>query len=332
MAFQNTALVITSIAPPNTVLQGYAAACSKQGIHFIVIGDTKSPSDFKLDGCHFFSIEQQLKMSFQTAQITPTKHYARKNIGYLEAIQNGATTIIETDDDNLPYASFWEQRKKTWEVDFIEQKGWLNIYNLFTPKKIWPRGYPLEFIHQIATESGSPKTIDCPIQAGLANQEPDVDAVYRLVIGEEVTFEDRAPIVLGKHTWCPFNSQNTTWFKEAFPLLYLPATCSMRMTDIVRGFVAQRIAWANDWYIQFHKATVYQERNEHNLIHDFKGEISGYLNNDKIVKALSELELIPNDCFTNLDRCYQCLVELEIVTIEELDILKAWKNDLNSII
>ena len=36
--------------------------------------------------------------------------------------------------------------------------------------------------------------------------------------------------------YSPFNSQNTIWFKEIFPLLYLPVSCSMRATDIIRGF------------------------------------------------------------------------------------------------
>ena len=43
---------------------------------------------------------------------------------------------------------------------------------------------------------------------------------------------------LGK-AYSPFNSQNTIWFKEIFPLLYLPVSCSMRATDIIRGLVAR---------------------------------------------------------------------------------------------
>ena len=44
------------------------------------------------------------------------------------------------------------------------------------------------------------------------------------------------------------------------------------MTDIWRSFVAQRIAWANGWAILFHEPTVWQDRNEHNLMRDFRDE------------------------------------------------------------
>ena len=48
---------------------------------------------------------------------------------------------------------------------------------------------------------------------------PDVDAIYRLTAKLPIIFEKNNTIALGSKTWCPFNSQNTTWFKPAFPLL-----------------------------------------------------------------------------------------------------------------
>ena len=54
-----------------------------------------------------------------------------------------------------------------------------------------------------------------------------------------------------------------------YPLLYLPAYCSFRMTDIWRSFVAQRIAWENGWRLLFHGPTMEQERNVHDLMKDF---------------------------------------------------------------
>ena len=57
------------------------------------------------------------------------------------------------------------------------------------------------------------------------------------------------------------------------------------MTDIWRSFVAQRICWENNWHINFHSSNVVR-RNEHNLLNDFKDEIVGYLNNDKLINEL----------------------------------------------
>src|SRR5205807_7157091 len=130
------------------------------------------------------------------------------------------------------------------------------------------------------------KLLNCPIQQGLSDENPDVDAIYRMANPLPVLFDKANSVSLGKNSWCPFNSQNTTWFKEAFPLLYLPSYCSFRMTDIWRSFVAQRIAWTCGWSILFHQSTVRQDRNDHNLMTDFKDEISGYSNNALICKSL----------------------------------------------
>ena len=90
--------------------------------------------------------------------------------------------------------------------------------------------------------------------------------------------------------WCPFNSQNTTFFRKVFPLLYLPAHCSFRMTDIWRSFVAQRILHHLGHPVLFHEATVWQERNDHCLHRDFLDEVPGYQNNHAIREALIRLD------------------------------------------
>ena len=91
------------------------------------------------------------------------------------------------------------------------------------------------------------QTVACPIQQGLADGNPDVDAIFRLVLPLPMNFGRKPPIALCRGAWCPFNSQNTSWWPAAYPLLYLPAYCSFRMTDIWRSFVAQRICWENGW-------------------------------------------------------------------------------------
>lgn len=118
-------------------------------------------------------------------------------------------------------------------------KGWFNVYSAFTKKNIWPRGFPLELVNPLSSERDfpSPKKVSAPIQQGLANENPDVDAIFRMTMPLPVTFRNESDVVLGKGVWSPFNSQNTTWFKEAFPLLYLPSYCSFRMTDIWRSFI-----------------------------------------------------------------------------------------------
>jgi hypothetical protein len=313
----------------------FAAGSQRQGVNFVVVGDSISPTDFLLSGCDYYSVDRQLATRFRYAHAAPLRHYARKNIGYLISIRNGSNIIVESDDDNYPLAGFWSRRQRTQRAHVFEKAGWLNVYSHFCNSSIWPRGMPLDAVRQplLPLADALLQDCDCPIQQGLCNGDPDVDAIYRLVNPLPINFEDRGSVALANKSWCPFNSQNTTWWQEAFPLMYLPGTCSIRMTDIWRSFIAQRIAWANEWNVLFHKPTVYQERNAHNLMGDFKDEISGYLHNRKIGERLEGLPLkrgvenIPD----NLRFCYDDLARVGLVEARELNLLTAWLADLSDI-
>lgn len=331
-----TALVVTSIATPNAVMRALALGCQENQFQFIVIGDETSPPNFQLDGCRFFGLAEQRQLEFKFAELCPTRHYARKNIGYLIALSEGATLIIETDDDNLPETSFWSPRQRRQLVSTATNLGWVNVYRYFTDANIWPRGLPLDQIQSAlpSFEALHQTAVDCPIQQGLANENPDVDAIYRLILRLPQNFRKDRRVALAANSWCPFNSQNTTWWRDASTLLYLPGYCSFRMTDIWRSFVAQRIAWANDWAVLFHEPTVSQERNEHSLMRDFRDEVSGYLNNSAICEALGKLDLKPGVEYLsdNLRVCYEKLVSMKLVGEQELDLVDAWLDDLARIL
>jgi hypothetical protein len=329
-------LIITSIAnDQHPILKTFAEESKKHQIPFIVIGDTKSPAEFNIEGCDYWSVERQQALPFELAKITPTRHYSRKNLGYLIAIKNGASELIETDDDNIPRPEFWNSKPKEIEASKFENNEWVNVYHYFTKQKIWPRGFPLEELQnqQVDIHTLSIEKAECPIQQGLADENPDVDAVYRLTYPLPINFELKAKLALGKNAWSPFNSQNTHWFKEAFPLMYLPSYCSFRMTDIWRSYVAQRIAWECNWSVLYHEPTVVQERNEHNLLKDFEDEIPGYTNNFAICKELSSLNLKQGKeyIYDNLILCYQKLIDIKVIGADELTLLNAWINDMKSI-
>jgi len=97
--------------------------------------------------------------------------------------------------------------------------------------------------------------------------------------------------------------------------------------------VAQRIAWENGWSVLFHSPTVWQERNDHDLMRDFEEEVPGYLNNSLIARELESLELAPGLAALgdNLMSCYDRLVALELVGPEELTLLEAWNSDFQAI-
>lgn len=328
-------VIITSISAPNTALKMFAEEAAARATGFIVVGDNKSPPDFELAGCDYYSMDRQRRTGLKLAAICPENHYVRKNLGYLLAIGQGASLIRDTDDDNFPRDGFWTVLDRQQTVPASTGAGWVNVYGWFSDAPLWPRGLPLDEIQAALARFDTlpSQQVDCPIQQGLADENPDVDAIYRLIHPLPQNFRADRRVALGAESWCPFNSQNTTWYSEAFPLLYLPATCTFRMTDIWRSFVTQRIAWANGWSILFHEPTVWQERNEHDLMIDFRDEVPGYLHNRAICAELANLELAPGteNIGANLRRCYEALVAKDWLKPLELDLVDAWLEDLSSL-
>lgn len=333
-------IVITSINAPNEAFREIVRVSNggkPGGWDVLVIGDTKTPTDWKLDGAVYMSVDAQRAMSGNLAALCPVKHYARKNLGYLKAMQNGSGMIAETDDDNLPYDGWLAKVSRTVTARAVKNNGWENVYRHYTKERIWPRGLPLEQLHASFEADASleaPAQHDCPIQQFLANDNPDVDAVYRLVLATPVKFKglNSDYVVLNEGTYCPFNSQNTVWWPDAYELMYLPAFVSFRMTDIWRSFVAQVCLFRMGKPLLFGPATMYQVRNEHNLLRDFADEVPGYLNNQKIMDTLNALDLKrgAGHAGDNLHKCYEALVVKGIVPKEEMPLVEAWLTDVRA--
>jgi STELLO glycosyltransferase-like protein len=325
-------VVVTSISAPNAALRELASQCKSRGFSFYLIGDVPSPADFSIEGCEFYSLARQQTTGLKIAELLPTRHYARKNIGYLLAMRTRSRLLLETDDDNMPLPGFWEAKKQKQHAPTASGTGWTNVYSYFSEANIWPRGLPLDAIQatQPAFESLPEVESDCPIQQGLADGNPDVDAIYRLVLPLPITFRRGRRLALAAGAWSPFNSQSTAWFPQAYPLLYLPSYCSFRMTDIWRSFVAQRIAWENGWSVLYTSPNVFQERNEHSLMRDFADEVPGYLHNRTIGARLEALKLEAGaeNIGENLIRCYEELVRLAVVDAKEMTLVKAWTQDI----
>lgn len=327
-------VVVTTIQRPTPSMRLLSAALSRCGAPLIVIGDQKGPDCFDLTGAELVTLAQQQRSTFRLAQIAPVGHYSRKNVGYLIAMARGAPCIYETDDDNSPLGS-WHPRELTVTAQRLAPTKWRNVYKQFTDDLIWPRGFPLDRIKtETDTSPGVSTRQVAPIQQSLVNGSPDVDAVWRLILNHDITFNDGPSVALPAASWCPFNSQTTWWWPAAYPLMYLPSHCSFRMTDIWRSFVAQRCLWEMGHELVFHGPEVFQERNAHRLIHDFEDEIPGYLNNEAIIDRLSAVSLMRghNAVVVNLVRCYEALVQAKFLPSQELDLVSAWVSDAESAI
>ncbi|CAD6195933.1 unnamed protein product [Caenorhabditis auriculariae] len=99
-------IVVTSVNPPtNDVIR----LASFREWNLVVVGDTKTPKNWHLDGVHFLDVDFQKSLGFGILDVIPYKSYTRKNIGYLYAIAHGAEWIYDTDDDNKPYGKGLDQ-------------------------------------------------------------------------------------------------------------------------------------------------------------------------------------------------------------------------------
>jgi hypothetical protein len=326
-------IVITTIQPPTTSVIAMVEKARRDGLGVIAVGDRKTPDTEWPDGSDYLSLARQCELGFTLAALLPENHYARKNIGYLLAMSRHAELIFDTDDDNAPMDA-WARRGLQVQARTCTGTGWVNVYKWYSDSQIWPRGFPLENLRSPESHPELGELISCraPIQQGLANGSPDVDAVWRLTMDEEITFRDNGSVVLPAGAWCPFNSQSTWWFPEAYPLMYLPSFVSFRMTDIWRSFIAQRCLWAMRYGLVFHGPEMYQERNPHNLLRDFEQEIPGYLGNDKICRLLEELNLStkPEDAGGNLLLCYEELIKAGFVPAAEMALVEAWLKDVSA--
>ena len=324
-------VVITTINSPSEAIRKFA---SRPGWRLVVVGDKKTPADWSYPDAHFISPAEQARVGGRLASLLPWNHYCRKLLGYLHCIRAGAETIFDTDDDNIPNDS-WAVERFDGTFDTIrDNAGFVNVYRLFTDQWIWPRGFPLEQLLR-EREQGPWHTVPADVRVGvwqaLADGDPDVDAIYRLTSNVPCVFRQRAPVVLGAGTICPFNSQVTAFRRELFPLLYLPAFVTFRFTDILRGLVAQPIMWAAGYKLGFSTATVVQERNPHNYLRDFESELPCYLHAAAVVEVVSKAVKPSASVTENLSAAYEALHDKKVVTREELNLVGAWVADLQSL-
>ena len=119
------------------------------------------------------------------------------------------------------------------------------------------------------------------MQADFWNGDPDIDAVCRMEHAPECDFDPgRFPMAANKMG--PFNSQNTflsgSCLKDYFLFPHVG-----RMDDIWAAYYVQAKGCRAVW----NKASVYQQRNVHDLVRDMRQEYLGYENNLKLVQDLA---------------------------------------------
>ena len=297
---------------------------------------TKGPSDN-----NNFYILTDRKPKFSYEKVCPYNSYSRKNISFLELFSKGANFIFETDDDNQIYNSKINDLTKYLDYKF-EYKRYDGVQNIFSyvysdfSDNIWARGFPIR-----ALDSNINLNIvnnEFPSEIGvvqyLVDGNPDVDAIIRLVKSNNIQISaqsDRLPLHLFNQ-FHPINSQATLWSRNEFVLMYLPSTCTFRMTDIWRGYIAQKILYSNKKTVVFDIPIVNQIRNEHIVSSDFFSEYNGYNESLDVINTLIDLNLDGMNYFDSMYECYYSLYKKNIFDKAELVNLDAWLNSIKEIL
>ena len=277
-------IVTTTINKPTEALIKFS---NMKDWHLVVVGDKKTPHKFyqKNKNLTYLSPKDQEKISKKLSDLIGWNCVQRRNFGFIYANKMGADIVASVDDDNIPY-------KKWGKNLLVKKKVKVKIYNsnnhVFDPlsvtehkKNIWHRGFPIEYIKTTKPKYIGQKVVNCIVQADLWDGDPDIDAICRIANSPIVKFKKSYRFT--SNNISPFNSQNT--FLDARYLKYYYMFPYIgRMDDIWGSYYFQEKIKKNIGYVVYSSSSVYQDRNQHNLVKDLEGELIGYHNNSRATK------------------------------------------------
>ncbi len=289
----NKYLVITTINSPTKATLAY---CEREGWNVIVVGDTKTPHaeyqalEKKYPHVRYMTPEIQEEAYPELSACIGWKTIRRRNIGFVEAYRRGADILATVDDDNIPLENWG---KKIYVGNEIICETYTPEAEVFDPlsvtkeNHVWHRGYPIQLLDQrLNVEHVGNTTRKVLVQANLWNGDPDVDAIARLCYQPEVTYTD----ITGPYcstVIAPFNSQNTFLSREVIPY-YAVLPGIGRMDDIWMSYILQHMFPDS---VVYDVPTVYQDRNEQDLITNLEDEIIGYRKTLDLVRDIANYEL-----------------------------------------
>jgi hypothetical protein len=322
--------VVTTIFHPTAVIKTLAFAknwCT------VVVCDSKSVPESEYmtaiggqPGCFvYLTVKKQLQLDYNIIPLIGMNTFGRKNIGFIFAMHHGADVIYDTDDDNeihdLPLLNYWTEDNAAHSWPWVATGS--NPYPAFGVPNIWPRGLPLDSIKVLESNAAEPglSTEACIIQS-LANEEPDVDAIYRLTNPNyPVNFDGaRKASYVKAGSIAPFNAQATLFTRKGFELMLLPVTVHGRVSDIWRGYVAQAVS--SNCRLVFSSPWATQKRNAHNYLADFDSELPLYTQASELVWYLED------QAYPNVSEAMHDMFEHDIVKKDDVLLAHAWSSDV----
>ena len=151
----------------------------------VVIGDKKTPNDYKLNRGLYVPPAAQEKYDKPLSDAIGWNCIQRRNFGLLLAHDMSADIIAVVDDDNIPYENWGknlligkENNIKTFDpdIDVFDPIGATNYTHL------WHRGFPIQYLQKRNYNKSFKKIINPDIQADFWNGDPDIDAICRICL------------------------------------------------------------------------------------------------------------------------------------------------------
>lgn len=279
----NNFIATTSINPPTEALKKFAA---KDDWTLIVAGDLNTPEhsyERELKNCIYLSPKDQKKKYKKLSDLISWNCIQRRTFAILEAYEFGADIIAVVDDDNVPYSFWGETDYLNWWImqEYTTHLPVADPFYLTNQQGLWHRGFPLQYIRSRPLEKTKKVQKQFDIQADFWNGSPDVDAISRLLVSPEPVYFNDTPFPFCFNVMSPFNSQNTLLKRNVIKDYFLFPGVG-RMDDIWASYYVE----SKGHSVCYTKASVFHQRNDHNLMKDFQDEFLGYTQNHLLIDDL----------------------------------------------
>lgn len=277
----NKAIVTTTINLPTEAIRRFIAIAKRDGWKLYIVGDKKTNHDaYQLlqkenkDVVVYMHPDMQEMISKSLSDAIGWNCIQRRNFGFIQAIKEEANVIATIDDDNIPYTNWGTNIQLGFDLQVLTFEPHGAVFDPLgatNAHSLWHRGFP----HELLEDKNKLQPVGMLkrkplVQADLWNGDPDVDAVCRIAFKPDVRLITDVKYAGTKIS--PFNSQNTFLHANCFPHYFLFPGIG-RMDDIWASYHLQHEFPDS---VVYGPATVYQQRNEHNLVKDLEAELLGY--------------------------------------------------------
>ena len=314
---QPTVLITTTINVP-TLLRDYAFNARDHGhdqIEFVVAGDRKTPAGAaafcaqaaRESGCRFTYLDVVRQQDYlgrfrRLNRLIPWNSIQRRNVALIYALEQGYENVISIDDDNflVPGSDFVGEHITGLGVPASQKivstdTGWFNCIGMMQTNfgKVYPRGFALSKRWQEENWIFSEAIRRPVVNAGLWTGDPDIDALTRIYFPVEARLPlSHDYLTLAKDCWCPINTQNTAFHREAAAVSFvvvmgyeLNGLKVARYDDIWMSWFLRAIMDHFGDAVRYGKPVVQQNRNQHNLFRDLREELPAMEVNEALIEV-----------------------------------------------